>query len=319
MGLPNFAGGVASFGIPLIGSGPILGIEAAEHEEFFFVSKSGSDSYNGKKPSRAKLTVQAAADLCTHDYGSYVIIGEGQWQEQVGFLKRGVHVIGMGAFRSQIIPESSMTAGDRCTPTVTIAPPHLANKTVGVEIAGLRIGGNGGYSGLYIGDSTTTANASASIVHDCIIDGANREGYIGIFIAGGSWIHIVNNVIGSWQGAGVIIADGAVRTAFGNVVRNNSIIYNSGSGVQLSGICNGNEISGNRIGDHGTALTYGVGGATVISINGVGIPVSSGADNYVCGNWFLSTGTLIDLNAGDHVSGNYDRTAGNGAQFVDEP
>jgi len=223
----------------------------------------------------------------------------------------------MGPYRTQIVPASTMSATDVVTPTLSIEPDptgSTALKVLGCEIANMRIAGTGGYSGLYLGDSSAgSANASGSVVHNCIIDGANLEGLYGIVIRGGSFINIVNNIITGWATAAVVIAAGATRTAYANIVDRNHIIRNSGTAVALQYKSDCNNITANYITDSATALTFGVNTAAVGLFG-----ACTGADNGIMGNYFCTTGTAISCGANDHAAGNYERSAGNAATAVKE-
>jgi len=76
--MPNFSRGIRTFGMPLFPGG-VMSVEAAVQTvpEFFFVSKAGSDGNSGRSPKRAKLTIQAAVNICTTEKGGYIFIGEG--------------------------------------------------------------------------------------------------------------------------------------------------------------------------------------------------------------------------------------------------
>ena len=311
--MTNYENGLASYGFPLIGSGGFFSVRAAADKEIFFVDgTNGNDGNTGKNVSAAKKTIQAALNLCNHDKGSYVFVGEGNYAEQITINKRGVHLIGMGAYRTSIVPASTMTAKDLVTPVISVIPlAAQPTTTQGVEIAGIRVSGAGGYTGIYLGDGVSgdAANASACFIHDCIIDGSNREGLYGIVIRGGSFIRIVNNLIVSWTQAGVVIMSGSTRTAYYNVVDSNWIISGGTCGVALNATANSNIISKNIFCDDSTtAFTSCIQVAALLG------GASGGTDNVAAGNLMGSAGTNgALLNAGDHLVGNFGRNAGNDA------
>lgn len=292
--------------------GQVLTIEALRvtPNQVFYVSVNGDDRSDGLTPGTAFRNITKAVSKVTSSSGGYVLLGEGRWQEQVNITQRGIHLIGMGPYRTQIQAPSGgtavMTAYDGFYPLIGATP--LVGNALGIEIANMRIGGNGGYPGIYLGDGAVSGNASGSQVHDCLLDGSNYEGTYGVILYGGSFITISGNLIVSQQLGGVYMSSGSTRTLYGNVVQGNNIVNCKGSGVILTGTCNSNLIRGNAFVDSSSAaLTNG--------ILGTG---SSGTDNAAVGNWFATTGTKINMVAGDHASGNFLRSAGNVATFVTE-
>jgi len=324
MSMANFANGVKSFGIPLLGSGAYMSVRAAAADEIFFVDCiNGSDNYNGEKPERAKKTIQAAVDLCNHDTGAMVFIGEGRYAEQVSVTKRGIKLIGMGPYSTQIIPATSMTAGDLCTPVLSINPTRRTDLTLSagqvrnmpVEVCNMRISGAGGYSGLYIGDGADgLAQACGTIVHNCLIDGSNREGIYGVVIRGGSFIRVINNIIASWTRAGVVISAGATRIAYYNFVEKNRIISGGTCGVALQYKADSNQIVENDFCDDvttGFTLAIQVGAVT-------GFGVCTGTKNAALRN-FLACANGITLGASDYMSGNTESgNAGTSGAYITE-
>ena len=313
MGLTRFPHGVSSFGMPVFGSG--LTIEAAKNTEIFFVSKGGSDGSDGKSPDTATLTVQAAVDKCSHDKGSYVLVGEGVFSEQVTITKRAIHLIGMGPSRTKIAAGTMATKGAYLTyPVIAVQPIFKSATMGGVEIANLTVDGGGGYGGIYLGDGANgDGNASNSEIHDCVIDGSNREGLVGILIEGGSFINIHNNIIASWTRAGVVITGGAIRTGYYNVINRNHIISGGTCGVALQGITNSNIISNNIFCDDSTtAFTSCI---QVANLNTAAYGgACSGTDNLAAFNALGSAGTNgALLGANDHLVMNYGRNAGTDA------
>ena len=310
MPLTHFPYGVASFNFPLIGSGPWNSIEAIKQNpaQVFFVSVTGDNGMEGTSPSTAFRDIQKAVDKCTSSVGAFVFLGEGRWQEQVIITQRGLHLIGMGPYRTQIQAPSGgsavMTAFSGFYPLVAATP--LVGNGFGVEIANMRLGGNGGYPGVYLGDGAVSGNASGSSVHGCLIDGSNLEGNYGVLLYGGSFMDVYDNLIVNQLLGGVYCSSGAIRTLYGNLIRNNNIIGCKGNGVTLTGVCNDNLIRENAFLDSSSgALTNG--------ILGTG---STGTKNGAVGNYFCTAGTKINMVAGDYASGNYAAQAGNAAQFV---
>lgn len=68
MGLTKYPYGVSSFGIPLIGSGPVL----TTGKVFFVHSGTGSDSNNGESPEQPFATIDYAIGRCTANKGDVI-------------------------------------------------------------------------------------------------------------------------------------------------------------------------------------------------------------------------------------------------------
>jgi hypothetical protein len=108
----NFPFGVTSFGVPLIGSGPIIATG-----KFFFVDSviGANGNYRGTDVSTPLATIQAAIDLCVADRGD-VIICAGRHAEtlttagQITLNKAGVRIISVGRGQSRATLTYSNTA-----------------------------------------------------------------------------------------------------------------------------------------------------------------------------------------------------------------
>jgi len=111
----NFPNGVSSFGIPLIGSGPILTTGS-----IFFVNNSiplASNGNLGDNPDRPLATIQAAAARCTANRGDFIIVGPGHVETVsaaagLRFAVAGVSVIGIGRGASRPVINFSGTGAD---------------------------------------------------------------------------------------------------------------------------------------------------------------------------------------------------------------
>jgi hypothetical protein len=246
--------------------------------------------------------------------GGYIFVGEGRTKENVVITKRGIHIIGMGMYRTQLQKSDAVVPPvfDLVAPVIAVAP--IGGNALGVEIAHMRIGGNGGYTCIYLGDGTA-ANASACYVHDCLIDGSNYEGPYGLVIRGGSFIRVEGNIFASILTAGAVISSGAVRTAYGNVIRGNQFINQKGVGVAICDTSNSNLVSCNDFVDSSDAAM-----TVCITKAATGVfGACTGKANAAVGNRFASLASpAIALGADDHASGNFKRSAGNAATYVAE-
>ena len=70
MSLTNYPDGLTSFGMPLLGSGPIF----TTGKIFFVDSVKGSDDNDGLGKDKALATIDAAVGKCTADEGDYILV-----------------------------------------------------------------------------------------------------------------------------------------------------------------------------------------------------------------------------------------------------
>lgn len=99
MSITDFPNGVSSYGIPILGGGPIV-----TTGNVFFVDDSGSDSYDGKSPERPMATLDAAIGLCTASQGDVIVVMPGHAETaatQVTCDIAGVRIIGLGIGRNR--------------------------------------------------------------------------------------------------------------------------------------------------------------------------------------------------------------------------
>lgn len=97
--LTNYPNGVSSFGLPLIGSGPIL-----TTGNVFFVQSTHLNASNGNagtSPDKPLATIDYAIGKCTANNGDYIIVGPTHVETVVAnsgllFDVAGVSVIGIG-------------------------------------------------------------------------------------------------------------------------------------------------------------------------------------------------------------------------------
>lgn len=98
MAITNFPGGVSSFGLPLLGSGPIL----TTGKVFFVSSGSGNAGYSGLSPDDPLATVEQALAKCTANKGDVIIAMPGHAEAVASAAAidldiAGVSLIGLGS------------------------------------------------------------------------------------------------------------------------------------------------------------------------------------------------------------------------------
>ena len=97
MTLTRFPNGVSSFGMPLIGSGPVF-----TTGKVFFVHKGGSDDNIGDNPDFPLATIDKAVGKCTANKGDYIIVMPGHTENIVAAAGldldvAGITVLGIGS------------------------------------------------------------------------------------------------------------------------------------------------------------------------------------------------------------------------------
>ena len=127
MALTNFPNGISSFGIPLIGSGPIL----TTGNVFFVSSVTGSNGNDGLSAGRPWATVDYAVGRCAANNGDHVIVmpnhaetstnTAGYWAFDVA----GITFVGIGAAKQK--PRLLLDAGTAATVTVSAADVTIKN------------------------------------------------------------------------------------------------------------------------------------------------------------------------------------------------
>lgn len=114
MSLTRFPHGVSSFGIPIIGAGPIV-----TTGNVFFVDDSGSNSNDGLSPEHPFVSLAYAITRCTASQGDTIILmpGHAETTTAIAMSTAGIHVVGIGI------------GADRPTITATTGATDLINIT----------------------------------------------------------------------------------------------------------------------------------------------------------------------------------------------
>ncbi len=143
MGLTHFPNGVSSFGMPMIGSGPILTTGGI----YFLSSTSGgaSDGNLGTSPDRPMATLDAALGRTTANNGDYIIVMPNHAQtisaaSAFTLDVAGVSIIGLGrgTDRPQFLLDvtgSTITADNVLLQNVMLTA-GASGVAVGLDVAG---------------------------------------------------------------------------------------------------------------------------------------------------------------------------------------
>jgi hypothetical protein len=120
MPLTNYPNGVASFGLPLIGSGPVL-----TTGQVFFVNSTtvgASDGNIGDNPDRPLATIQRAVNLCVANRNDHIVVGPGHVETVIAagglnLNKAGITLLGIGNKRARPIINFTTAVGASMTVT----------------------------------------------------------------------------------------------------------------------------------------------------------------------------------------------------------
>jgi len=122
MSVTRFPNGISSFGIPLVGSGPIL-----TTGNVFFVHHTGSDSNSGTDATQPFATLDYAIGRCTADKNDTIIVMAGHAETITSAITvdiAGVSIIGIGNGTNR--PALTCNAAIDCI-TVTAANVTIQN------------------------------------------------------------------------------------------------------------------------------------------------------------------------------------------------
>ena len=125
--ITNFPNGVSSFGIPLIGSGPIL----TTGDVFFVSSTRGSDGNDGKSPDRPWSTVDYGIGRTVASRGDTLVVMPNHAETSTNtagfwaFDIAGITAIGIGHYNQR--PRLLLDAGTVASITVSAADVRIKN------------------------------------------------------------------------------------------------------------------------------------------------------------------------------------------------
>jgi hypothetical protein len=93
MSITRFPHGISSFGIPVLGAGPIV-----TTGNVFFVDDSGSDSSSGLSPDEPFKTLDYAIGRCTASHGDTIVMmpGHAETTTAIAVDVAGIHIVGLG-------------------------------------------------------------------------------------------------------------------------------------------------------------------------------------------------------------------------------
>lgn len=178
--MTNYTDGVSSYGIPLIGSGPIL----TTGDVYFVRSTVGSDGYAGTN-ERPFATLDFALSKCTANNDDVIILKAGHSETITGaggitVDKAGVRIVGLGRYDAR--PTFLMDGADTVTALFTAANASIENCIFKAGHADIAIWGLVTAKGVRIKDCVFVENTSGENWVDCIHAGAADYDYDGLEI-----------------------------------------------------------------------------------------------------------------------------------------
>jgi len=310
MGLTAFPNGVSSFGMPVIGSGPVM----TTGNVFFVDSGSttgGDGASNGTSPNTPFLTIDYAIGRCTANNGDVIFVMPGHTENLTGSIAldvAGVSVIGLGQGHtrpklvhtgtggivtvtasncrwSNIVHEASIAA---VVSAISVSGPGTAAATQHTEIDNCRFTfdetGVEFTVMIALGDGGTDS-ADYVHIHDCWFEAENIDGCASaLLIDDCQFVHIINNLFtGDYNSVAI---DGAAGSSAcldyviaGNIVENRD----TGLTIDLDDSATGVAIN-NRV----------AGGGAIAAICDWGNLLC--VENYVC-DALDTTGVLVPTTA----------------------
>lgn len=271
MGLTAFPNGASSFGMPLIGSGPVL-----TTGNVFFVDSGNTASSNANaaaEPSQPAATIDGAVGKCTANNGDVIFVMPGHTENISSATSlvvdvAGVLIIGLGEGRNRPTLTFTATAGSI---EMDAANCRLSNIVLVTSITAVVVGINVDASDVTLdnlemnwdetGDDWITmidADAvSRCTIRDCQFVGEAAAGWAECIRLDTVPHAVVKNCnfTGQWTDA-AIVGEGAASL---NVLVDDNTIYNSdtsdGNGIAFT-VANTGLISNNMIGTlYATAVT----------------------------------------------------------------
>jgi len=304
--LTNFPNGVSSFGLPLIGSGPIL-----TKGKVFFVDSAhinASDGNLGTSPDKPLRTIDYAVGLCTANNGDVILVAPTHVETitSTGGLAldvAGISVIGIPAGSKK--PQLSVGGATSARITVPAANVLLQNFLITGDLDAITFIVSvsaadftlldceyrdvTGECGMFL---QTTAGANRMMVDRFVYRGATGTGSArGFGITGGSDITIQNfHMTGNWS----IAAINLVSTLTSRLRIRNGFIHNFNS----SDGCIVDTITGSTgwigpdlmlsLNDNAANITEAVTGATLRVFGAVKV-VNADNEQAMDINWTVST------------------------------
>lgn len=298
MGLTNFPNGAASFGIPLVGSGPVL----TTGNVWFVNSTIGSNGNIGNDPTRPKATVAGALSAATASNGDVILVMPGHTETissstTLNVNKAGVRVIGIGS--GNVRPTFTISTATTALITFSAANTTLENcivdgtgidavaKMFSITAAGVQLLGNKFITGGATNQATlgvlTTAAANDLVIADNMFYATSDAGTTSVIrLVGGTNAQILRNTFIGGYSSGVGAIENITTDCVNLLVKDNYI-------NNLTASCT-------------KAMTFTSGSTGQIVNNRMQIlsgtaPITGAAMSWVGGNYYAATiataGTLI--------------------------
>jgi len=240
MPVTNFPNGVASFGVPILGSGPIM-----TTGRIFFVDSDGGN--NGREGSEEApfATIDYAVGRCVPNNGDVIIVKPGHVETITGATSlvvdvAGVTIVGVGQGRTRPVLDFTNTAG---TIEMDAANCRLSNFVVRANVSAITVGINVDADDVELDHLYWTFDATGddfvtmiditavdrTYIHDCVFESEDAAGgNEAINLTDTEDVVIENNIFrGNWADAVVQFT----TTLSARVVIKNNVMYNSDTSV----------------------------------------------------------------------------------------
>lgn len=268
----NFPNGVSSFGMPVYGSGGVLGVAMGRsygkihdpaNTKVFFVDSAATGKATGKDWKNACTTVQAALNLARYDTGTtdinydddrqaFVFVAPGNYAERVAYSGKNIHLLGLGipgtdngvtlnpsapASFSFAMSGNGCEIGNMCVVTATAVLGMLFAPLESGRVHDMYLQGNGaGTYGMYFDE---TSGMKGNIVGVSSFGGPNViDSYItaGIYSpTGASCYAIQGGIFGNIIGGTTVKGiDIDILTAYAFVIAGNYINGTSSASIECS-------------------------------------------------------------------------------------
>ena len=246
MTITAYPGGVSSFGVPILGSGPIF----TTGNIFFVHATTGSNSYAGTDPSEPLATINNAVARCTADKGDYIVCMPGHYEDladtstsgAIDLDVAGITLLGVG--RGTLQPRIDFNHADSDF-IVGASNVSIYNMNFEATVTGVKLGiaiettfTDTTIEGCRFSVETTTTDEfliainltvacnRTRIAHNTIDMGLGGAA-TGVKLVGASTdIDIIGNTI---KGAYSFANIGGITTASTEVLIENNLLFNGGS------------------------------------------------------------------------------------------
>ena len=195
--MTRFPHGLSSYGIPLVGSIPLVGVPNKLGKVWFVDAGLGSDGNSGQDPTQAFATIQRAIDLAGDGRGDTIFVFPGSYEENLIVNKDYLTITAAmvsGYAKPDIVPTSGLALYNQAAQGMVLQNLRLAAPAEDIDL--MRIEGNGykiincvldgdaaqgndkGLVRLKGNDTDDSYTASEGVIFGCLFRGSGGVGLI---------------------------------------------------------------------------------------------------------------------------------------------